>query len=90
MENENENIDSYQVIVTNIKWDEKARSIVAKKTDITELPEQMSLDIPNGVLNEIKKKRSEESNIIEQFVYNLLYKKYGREVNHCQIWLPLD
>lgn len=82
-------VEGYQVIVTNIKWDKKAWTVAAKRTNESELPDQMSIDIPNGVLNEIKKKPSEESNIIEQFVYNLLYKKFGREANYCQIWLPL-
>ena len=81
--------DSYQVIATNIKWDSHARSAAAKRLNQDDLPEQMSLDIPAGVLGEIKKKPSEESSIIEQFVYNLLYRKFGREVNYCQIWLPL-
>ena len=81
--------DGYQVIVANIKWHDKVSSTIAKKTNKEELPDQMSIDIPVGVLVETKKKPSEEKNIIEQFVYNLLYKKYGREVNRCQIWLPL-
>lgn len=81
--------DGYQVIVTNIKWNSNARSAMAKRQSKDDLPEYMSLDIPNGVLVEIKKKPSEENNIIEQFVYNLLYRKFGREVNYCQIWLPL-
>ena len=81
--------DSYQVIATNIKWHDKVNSAAAKRVSQSELPEQMSLDIPVGVLTEIKKKPSEESSIVEQFVYNLLYKKFGREVNRCQIWLPL-
>ena len=87
---ENEVVNNYQVIVTNIKWNGKSQTIVAKKMNANDLPEQMSIDIPIGVLNEINKKPSEEANIIEQFVYNLLYKKFGREVNRCQVWLPLE
>ena len=89
MDTYNENGNAYQVIVTNIKWNSNAHSFIAKKTNKDDLPEQMSIDIPNGVLTEIKKKPSEECNIIEQFVYNLLCRKFGREANYCQIWLPL-
>ena len=89
MENDIVEEDGYQVIATNIKWDHVAQLPSAKKTMQEDLPDQMSIDIPVGVLNEISKKPSEEANIIEQFVYNLLYKKFGREANYCQIWLPL-
>lgn len=82
--------NGYQVLVCNIYWGKKAYSAAAKKMQPSDLPAQISLDIPTGVLAEIKKKPSEESSIIEQFVYNLLHKKFGHEVNNCQIWLPLE
>lgn len=43
----------------------------------------MTLDVPKALLAEIEKKPSEESSIVESFTYNLLYKKFGREVNNC-------
>ena len=85
-----EEANNYQVLVCNISWDTKSNTPFAKKTTQSDLPVQISLDIPVGVLTEMKKKPSEESNIVEQFVYNLLYKKFGHIANRCQIWLPLD
>lgn len=81
--------DSCQVLVCNIHWGNKASTSVAKKSNNKdELPDQISLDIPAGVMAEIQKKPSEEYLIVESFVLNLLYKKFGHEINDYQIWLP--
>ena len=81
--------DSCQVLVCNIHWGSKANTSVAKKpSNRDELPDQISLDIPAGVMTEIQKKPAEEYLIVESFVLNLLYKKFGYEVNDYQIWLP--
>ena len=81
---------SYQVLVCNIHWDSYACSAYAKKMNYEDLPIQMSIDIPNAVLMQANKNKANFNDIIEQFVVNLLYKKFGHEVNSCQIWLPLD
>ena len=81
---------SYQVLVCNICWDSKAYSTYGKKISQTDLPIQMSIDIPSSVMQQANKNKSSFNDIIEQFVINLLYRKFGHEVNNCQIWLPLE
>ncbi len=81
--------NSYQVLVCNISWGSKARTGQAKKVQ-ADLPNQISLDIPDAVLQQANKNKADFNDIIEQFVYNLLYKKFNREVGYCQIWLPLE
>ena len=80
----------YQVLVCNIAWGSKVHSGAAKKINQSEMSSQISLDIPEAVLQQANKNKANFNDIVEQFVYNLLYKKFGREVNHCQIWLPLE
>ena len=82
--------DSYQVLVCNIAWGSKVHSGAAKKINQSEMSSQISLDIPEAVLQQANKNKANFNDIIEQFVYNLLCKKFGREVNRCQIWLPLE
>ena len=86
---ENENSDEYQVIVANIFWNYKSRTN-SKKDNGTELPTQMSLTIPDQVLQQARKVKNNFNDIIEQFCYNLLSRKYGKEVTSCQIWLPFE
>lgn len=77
-----EEIDS-QVIVCNIYWDKnEKRSGKGKKV---ELPAQVNINIPDNVLAQAKK--TDFNDVIEQFICNLLYRKYGHEVNDCQIYL---
>ena len=82
-----ENLDSgsYQIIVCNIHWD---ISTASKRTD--ELPSQLALDVPENVLNQAKKKSNDFNDIIEQFAYNLLSRKFNCEVCYCQVWLPVE
>jgi hypothetical protein len=85
----NEEVNPFQILITNIYWNEQS----FKQTRTNKNPsfdKQITLDVPSGVLKEANKKGNEFNDIIEQFVYNLLYRKYGCEVNRCQIWLPLD
>ena len=81
---------SYQVLVCNIYWNSKAYSTYGKKISQADLPIQMSIDIPSSVMLQANKNKSNFNDIIEQFVINLLYKKFGHEVNNCQIWLPIE
>lgn len=55
-----------------------------------ELPEQMTIDVPAAVLQQANKNKSSFNDIIEQFTYNLMTKKFGCELRYCQIWLPLE
>ena len=80
----------YQVLVTNIYWDSKAINAAAKKMSKNDLPVQMSIDIPSQVLQHANKNMTAFNDIVEQFIYNLLTKKYGHEVNSAQIWLPIE
>lgn len=86
---DNENTNEYQVIVANIFWNHKSRTS-SKKVNGNELPAQMSLNIPDQVLNQARKASNNFNDIIEQFCYNLLSRKYGKEVTSCQIWLPFE
>lgn len=79
--------DSYQILVCNIHWNIETAS---RRTVITELPEQIALDVPENVLNQAKKKSNDFNDIIEQFAYNLLTRKFMCEVCSCQVWLPLE
>lgn len=81
------NTDSYQILVCNIHWDTLT---AARKTVISELPSQLALDVPENVLNQAKKKSNDFNDVIEQFAYNLLTRKFGCEVCYCQVWLPLE
>lgn len=78
----NTNENGYQVIIVNTKYGK----ILNEK--IKDRPEMSVLDIPEGILRTINKKNVFEDNV-ESFVYNTLTKKYGAEVSHCQIYLPL-
>lgn len=80
----------YQVLVCNIKYGTNVYNGAAKKIAQADLPEQMSFDIPATVLSQARKNKDSFNDIIEQFVNNLLYRKFGREVNFCQIWLPIE
>ena len=80
----------YQVFVANIAWSSKATRGTSKRCNKSELPAHMSLDIPEAVLNEANKGKANFNDVVESFCYNLLSKKFGYEVTHCQVWLPLD
>ena len=74
--------NGYQVIVVNTKYGR----ILNEK--IKDRPEMSVLDIPEGILKTEHKSGVFEDNV-ESFVYHTLTKKYGAEVSHCQIYLPL-
>ena len=79
----------YQILVTNIMWNTKS-FMPNKNNKSATFDDQITLDVPASVLNEARKKKNNFNDIIEQFVYNLLYRKYSCEINRCQIWLPLE
>lgn len=82
--------EKYQVVVCNIYWSSSAKTYQARRDYRDSLPAQMSIDIPKQVLEQAKKDSNSFNDIVEQFCYNLLARKFGREVNSCQIWLPLS
>ena len=85
----NEEVNPFQILITNIYWNEKSYKQTRTNNNLS-FDTQITLDVPSGVLKEANKKGNDFNDIIEQFVYNLLYRKYGCEVNRCQIWLPLE
>ena len=81
----------YQVMITGIKWDSKTIGQYYVKHDkAAELPQQFTLDLPENVLAQAKKKMNEFNDVVESFIYNFLTRKFGHEVNRCQVWLPLE
>lgn len=81
--------DQFQVLVCNISWNVESFK-PTKSNRNPEFPDQMTIDIPVGVLKEARKRMNMFNDVIEQFIYNLLYRKYSCEVNRCQIWLPFE
>lgn len=84
-----QNINKYEVIVANISWADAPRNAGGKFRK-GELPDQMTLDIPESVLVQARKEKASFNDVIESFCCNLLTKKHNREVYGCQVWLPLD
>lgn len=88
--------DSFQVLITGIKWNTESgkRSYGRKHTNAEpedgELPEQFSLNIPDNVLNSAKKGKNSLNDAIETFVYNWLTHEFSYEVTSCSIWLPME
>ena len=74
--------DNNQIIVVNIKYKEPHN----KKWDH---PTSITLELPEGILKQ-KSNESEFFDMVEQFAYNTIYRKFGVEVNYCQVWLPLE
>lgn len=74
--------NGYQIIVVNISY---------KKTPgfAKERPATVTLDVPEGILK-CKSNKEKFYDSVEQFAYNTITKKYGAEVNRCQVWLPLE
>lgn len=91
--NINSNSKTFQVFITGISWKEdviNSYRIKYNKTEEEDLPNQFTLDIPMNVVVQAQKKMDEFDDAIETFVYNFLTHKFGHEVYHCQIFLPID
>ena len=80
--------ESYQVIITDITWNKTA--LRGYRDASSELPNQMTYDIPPAVLQQARGKKNVFNDVIESYIYNALTRKFGHEVYHCQIWLPLE
>ena len=81
--------NTYQVLVCHMHWVPSPTK--ANKKNGLDLPEQMTIDVPTAVLQQANKNKSCFNDIIEQFTYNVMTKKFGGyELRHCQIWLPLE
>lgn len=82
--------NGYQVIVCNIHWSNSASSYKTKNNAKNELPSQVTVTLPENVLNQANKNKTQFNDIVEQFIYNMLTRKFNCEVSNCQIWLPLE
>lgn len=80
--NDQSKADGYQIFVVNIKYgnDFGRRS--------REKPGMATLDVPEGIMKTMHDAQKFMDNV-ESFAYNTLTRKYGAEVTHCQIFLPL-
>lgn len=81
----------FQILITNISWNKNTIGQYRSKHDNYEdLPAQFALDVPENKMNEANKKQNVFNDVIESYAYDFLTRKFGHEVYHCQIWLPLD
>lgn len=84
IETNEENV-GYQINVVNIKYGKQLTNSKNEK------PDMVTLDVPEALLK-IKNKGDEQKflDYVETFAYNTVSRKYGAEVNSCQVWLPLE
>lgn len=88
---EQQDSNTYQVMVANIVWNKESNRQFRSKYDAKkELPDQMTFDIPADRITKFQKNMATFNDEIESYIYNTLTGKFGHEVQHCQIWLPLD
>ena len=81
----NEENGGYQIMVVNIKYGK----VLSNKTK--ERPSMVTLDVPLAILktrNSGNEQRFLEA--VETFAYNTVTRKYGAEVNYCQVCLPTE
>lgn len=89
--NVNNEVKSYQIFISDISWKKDTVGSYRVKFDkADELPRQFTLDVPANVLTQAEKPESVFNDVIESFAYNFLTHKFGHEVQHCQVFLPLD
>ena len=75
--------NGYQILVVNIKYGKELNKKIKNRPDMT------MLDVPESIVKLVSDKVKFEDSI-ETFAYNTVTKKYGAEVNYCQVWLPFD
>ena len=75
--------NGYQILVVNIKHGK------VKNQKMKELDDVVVLDVPEGILK-TKNNITQFYDNIETFAYNTVSRKFGTEVYHCQVYLPLD
>ena len=90
LKNDQDQSNKYQVLITDVKWNKDTIKSYKTKKDNESLPDSFTLDLPMNVLNQAKKKNNVFNDVVETFVYNFLTRKFGHEVYHCSIWLPLE
>lgn len=83
----------YQVYVNDISWNpEQIQTYQARASrnahDYKSLPASLTFDVPATVVAQAEKNsKNTLEDIIEQFIYNSLTRKFMHEVYSCQIWI---
>lgn len=85
--NSNGNPETYQLNIVNISWN--TRGATRGRHTAEELPQNMVFDVPKAVLEQAGRNENVFNDVIEAYVYNVLTRKFGYELNRCQIYLPL-
>lgn len=79
--------ESYQINIVNISWN--TENMMKSRRAAEDLPHGMVFDVPKSVLEQANKPGNVFNDVIESYVYNVLTRKFGYELNRCQIYLPL-
>ena len=79
-----ESKDGYQITVVNIKYGNE----FSKRSK--DRPEMVTLDVPEALLKMKDEDGEKFLELVESFAYNTVTRKYGAEVTHCQIYLPIE
>ena len=86
MQEEQNTVENYQVLVTQITWNKNTIKGFNKKSPVDQLPDQCSIDLPKQLASQENTPNFKDN--VETFIYNLLTRRHGHEVYSCQIWLP--
>lgn len=89
MQNNDEN-SRFQVYITNMKWgrDTTGVGFKSKYASKRNLPESMTFDVPDSITAK-SVSDAQLNDDIETYTYNTLSRKYGKELEFAQLWLPL-
>ena len=85
--------NKYQVYVNDISWNpNQIQSYQARASknvyDYKSLPKSLTFDVPATIIAQAdKNKKNTIEDIIEQFIYSSLTRKFLHEVYSCQIWI---
>ena len=85
--------NKYQVYVNDISWNpnqiQSYQARVSKNVyDYKSLPKSLTFDVPATIIAQAdKNKKNTIEDIIEQFIYASLTRKFLHEVYSCQIWI---
>lgn len=85
--------NKYQVYVNDISWNPnqiQSYQVRASKNvyDYKSLPKSLTFDVPATIIAQANKNNKNTiEDIIEQFIYSSLTRKFLHEVYSCQIWI---
>lgn len=89
MQNNEEN-SRFQIYITNMKWgrDTFGAGFKSKYASKRNLPDSMAFDVPESITSK-SMSDTQLKNDVETYTYNTLSRKYGKELEFAQLWLPL-